>query len=180
MLWKIQKFDWLMPKTVSNKVTFMFACVCTLQWDSYIHSSGTPDCGVVEQEKINAIIKDRNILLLDPAYVMHVVTRPASAVCKSCTHVHYSRQIFVHYSKSVSQGAFIITENPVNISLKLYCGYKYTKHCMINCIWSLKQRYLQLNGHAWFHLQGLCRPVRKANKRFYVSWRVSSLTFIFS
>ena len=39
-------------------------------------------------------------------------------------------------------------------SLKLYCGYKYTRHCMINRIWDQKQLWLQVNGHAWFHLQG--------------------------
>ena len=36
--------------------------------------------------------------------------------------------------------------------LKLYCGHKYTKSCMINRIWGLKQLWLQVNDHAWFHL----------------------------
>ena len=31
--------------------------------------------------------------------------------------------------------------------LKLYCGYEYTKPCMINRIWGLKQLWLQVNGH---------------------------------
>ena len=44
--------------------------------------------------------------------------------------------------------------------LKLYCGYKYTRHCMINRIWGLKQLWLQVNGHAWSHLHGIHWAVR--------------------
>ena len=33
--------------------------------------------------------------------------------------------------------------------------------CLIKCIGCPKQHVLQLNGHAWFHLQGLRRAVRK-------------------
>ena len=36
---------------------------------------------------------------------------------------------------------------------------------MINCILGLKQQKLQMNGHGWFHLQGLRQVVRKGNKR---------------
>ena len=32
-----------------------------------------------------------------------------------------------------------ITEILMHVTLKLYCGYKYTKPCMINRIWDLKQ-----------------------------------------
>ena len=32
--------------------------------------------------------------------------------------------------------------------LKLYCRYLYTRPCMINHIWGLKQLWLQVNGHA--------------------------------
>ena len=45
-------------------------------------------------------------------------------------------------------------------SLKLYCGYLYTRPCMINHILGLKQLWLQVNGHAWFHLHGIHLPVR--------------------
>ena len=31
--------------------------------------------------------------------------------------------------------------------LKLYCGCKYTRPCIINRIWGLKQLLLQVNGH---------------------------------
>ena len=41
-----------------------------------------------------------------------------------------------------------------NVSLKLYCGYLYTRPCMINRILGLKQLWLQVNGRAWFHLHG--------------------------
>ena len=44
--------------------------------------------------------------------------------------------------------------------LKLYCRYLYTWPCLINHIWGLKQLWLQVNGHAWFHLQRLRWPVR--------------------
>ena len=44
--------------------------------------------------------------------------------------------------------------------LKLYCGYLYTRPCMINCIWGLKQLWLQVNGHAWFHLHEVHWAVR--------------------
>ena len=35
---------------------------------------------------------------------------------------------------------------------------------MINRIWDLKQLWLQVNGHAWFHLHGIHLPVRKGAK----------------
>ena len=40
------------------------------------------------------------------------------------------------------------------------CRYLYTRPCLINHIWGLKQLWLQVNGHAWFHLQRLRWPVR--------------------
>ena len=46
------------------------------------------------------------------------------------------------------------------VILKLYCGYLYTRPCMINRIWGIKQLWLQVNGHAWFHLHGIHLPVR--------------------
>ena len=57
--------------------------------------------------------------------------------------------------------------------LKLYCRYEYIRPYMINRIWSLKQLWLQVNGHAWFHLHGLRWPVRngegvKNSKRKYM------------
>ena len=39
-------------------------------------------------------------------------------------------------------------------TLKLYCGYKYTRPCMMNRIWGLKQLWQQVNGHASFNLHG--------------------------
>ena len=41
---------------------------------------------------------------------------------------------------------------------------------MTNRIWGIKQLWLQVNGHAWFHLHGICWPVRNgegANKALY-------------
>ena len=53
-----------------------------------------------------------------------------------------------------------ILAKPIQMKLKLYCRYLYTRPCMINHIWGLKQLWLQVNGHAWFHLQRLRWPVR--------------------
>ena len=44
--------------------------------------------------------------------------------------------------------------------LKLYCGYKYTRPCMINRIWGLKTTMTTGDGHAWFHLDGIHWAVR--------------------
>ena len=61
------------------------------------------------------------------------------------------------------------------LDLKLYCGYIYTRTrpLMINHVWGLRQLWLQVNGHAWFHLQGLRRPVRKDNKRKFQNENMS-------
>ena len=61
-----------------------------------------------------------------------------------------------------------------DIILKLYCGFRYTTLCMINCILVLKQLWLHDNGHTWFHLQRLRWPVRngegaKKSKMKYLS-----------
>ena len=88
-----------------NTLTFMFA-LCN---ETRIHSIGASDCSGVEQEKTNAITKDKNILLFDPAvwttYVTHFVTwtdllvQWFKIVCRStdmCTNADKSM-----YSKSV-------------------------------------------------------------------------------
>ena len=55
--------------------------------------------------------------------------------------------------------------------LKLYCRYEYTKPYMINRIWSLKQLWLQVNGHAWFNLHGLSWPVRNEEGANNSKWK---------
>ena len=59
-------------------------------------------------------------------------------------------------------------------ALKLYCGYKYTTHFMINRVRVLKQLWLQVNSHAWFYLLGLRRSVRKGSKRNNSWWKYMS------
>ena len=61
-----------------------------------------------------------------------------------------------------------------NINLKLYCRYLYTRPCMINHIWGLKQLWLQVNGHAWFHLQRLRWPVRNGEGAKNSKWKYMS------
>ena len=58
--------------------------------------------------------------------------------------------------------------------LKLYCMYLYTRPYMINRIWSLKQLWLQANGHAWFHLHGLRWPVRNGEGAKNSKWKYMS------
>ena len=63
----------------------------------------------------------------------------------------------------------------VNSRLKLYCRYLYTRSCLINHIWGLKQLWLQVNGHAWFHLQRLRWPVRNGEGAKKSKWKYMSL-----
>ena len=58
--------------------------------------------------------------------------------------------------------------------LKLYCRYLYTRPCMINHIWGLKQLWLKVNGHAWFHLQRLRWPVRNWEGAKNSKWKYMS------
>ena len=59
--------------------------------------------------------------------------------------------------------------------LKLYCGYLYTRPCMIICIWGLKQLWLQVNGHAWFHLHEIHWAVRNRMGLKNSKWKYVSL-----
>ena len=67
-----------------------------------------------------------------------------------------------------------IERNFVVLTLKLYCRYLYTRSCMINHIWGLKQLWLQVNGHAWFHLQRLRWPVRNGEGAKNSKWKYMS------
>ena len=58
-----------------------------------------------------------------------------------------------------------------DFALKLYCRYEYTRPYMINRIWILKQLWLQVNGHAWFHLHGLSWPVRNGEGAKNSKWK---------
>ena len=48
------------------------------------------------------------------------------------------------------------------------------KACMINHIWGLKQLWLQVNWHAWFHLQRLRWPVRNGEGAKNSKWKYMS------
>ena len=60
------------------------------------------------------------------------------------------------------------------IYLKLYCRYLYTRPCMINHIWGLKQLWLQVNWHAWFHFHWLRWPVRNGEGAKNSKWKYMS------
>ena len=86
-------------------------------------------------------------------------------------HIILSKQKCCLWSTGVS------TENQNLTSvlhLKLYCRYLYTRPCMINHIWGLKQLWLQVNGHAWFHLQRLRWPVRNGEGAKNSKWKYMS------
>ena len=74
------------------------------------------------------------------------------------------------YKYEISDKFILLLHN----SLKLYCRYLYTRPCMINHIWGLKQLWLQVNGHAWFHLQRLRWPVRSGEGAKNSKWKYMS------
>ena len=64
-----------------------------------------------------------------------------------------------------------------NVQLSIIQGlvYSYLQYsfncCMINRIWSLKPLWLQVNGHAWFHLHELRWPVRNGEGAKNSKWK---------
>ena len=82
--------------------------------------------------------------------------------------------IYVYYTQSYrgSFNHYVSNQKTIHIhrTLKLYCRYLYTRPCMINHIWGLKQLWLQVNGHAWFHLQRLRWPVRNGEGAKNSKW----------
>ena len=58
-----------------------------------------------------------------------------------------------------------------DITLKLYCGYKNTRYCLINRIWGLKKIWLHVKGHAWLHLHGLRLAVRNGEGVKNSKWK---------
>ena len=62
----------------------------------------------------------------------------------------------------------------LTLSFKAILGYKYTKPCIINRIWGLKQLWLNVNGHAWFHLQRLRLHVRNRKGAKNSKWKYLS------
>ena len=81
-----------------------------------------------------------------------------SMICNLAVNVRLILAVLKHHSKV----------------LKLYCRYLYTSPCMINHIWGLKQLWLQVNGHAWFHLQRLRWPVQNGEGAKNSKWKYMS------
>ena len=77
---------------------------------------------------------------------------------------HLIRSLFLYWTIKWS----------IRDNLKLYCRYEYTKPWMINHSWGLKQLWLQVNGHAWFHLQRLRWPVRNGEGAKNSKWKYMS------
>ena len=90
------------------------------------------------------------------------------------SHIQWFHKEFVNLSFTYAEA--------LGCCLKLYCRYEYTKPCMINRIWGLKQLWLQVNGHAWFHLQRLRWPVRNGQGANNSKWKYMSglETYFFS
>ena len=87
------------------------------------------------------------------------------------THIHFECYLYQRYVVCVNKSVF---EMLIIHILKLYCRYLYTRPCMINHIWGLKQLWLQMNGHAWFHLQRLRWPVRNGEGAKNSKWKYMS------
>ena len=66
---------------------------------------------------------------------------------------------------------FEAIETKRKLKLYMYCRYEYTKPCMINRIWGLKQLWLQVNGHATAPLT--CSE-RGGSEKFKMKIHVSS------
>ena len=79
------------------------------------------------------------------------------------------------FSELISYGCRLQLYISVHVSLKLYCGYLYTRPCMINCIGGLKQLWLKVNGHAWFHLHEIHWAVRNRLGLKNSKWKYMSL-----
>ena len=83
-------------------------------------------------------------------------------ICMLCNrknkHAHIATKLMILYDESECRSYYVFM-------LKLYCGYKYTRPCMINRIWGLKQLWLQVDGPVGFHLHGLHWAVQKGEGR---------------
>ena len=115
-------------------------------------------------------------------------TEPVFATTKfSCDSSVYIRQSFLQWEFETDRvsGMIFFEVHHLSIAgfkpvydpwtaLKLYCRYLYTRPCMINHIWGLKQLWLQVNGHAWFHLQRLRWPVRNGEGAKNSKWKYMS------
>ena len=82
---------------------------------------------------------------------------------------------FTYFFSLDSMSSLNVLQIKFKIPLKLYCGYLYTRPCMINCIWGLKQLWLQVNGHAWFHLHEIHWAVRNRMGLKNSKWKYVSL-----
>ena len=103
--------------------------------------------------------------IYDNDFNFHITNSPclsSNIPSSSPSYGVFISQLIRHASKLLEQGYLV---ERLKSSLKLYCRYLYTRPCMINHIWGLKQLWLQVNGHAWFHLQRLRWPVRNGRER---------------
>ena len=123
---------------------FCYLCIC-----QYYHYGKN-------REKIRNFLKIRKIeLWLSVTFpVISLITQAASFLTKkhlkyacSCVKMHLFK---LHY---------IANKLVIHKQSSLYI--KYTRPCITNRIWGLKQLWLQMIGHAWFHLHGHCWAVRK-------------------
>ena len=88
-----------------------------------------------------------------------------TCICSNVeTILSWTCHVYGPFEFRTSLGTSILLNTPfkqyLKRYLKLYCRYLYISPYMINRIWSLKQLWLQVNGHAWFHLHGHRWPVR--------------------
>ena len=89
------------------------------------------------------------------------------------TLLFFKRRVYIKCCSTFAQSHFRSLSGN-KICLKLYCRYLYTRPCMINHIWGLKQLWLQVNGHAWFHLRQLRWPVLNGEWAKNSKWKYMS------
>ena len=112
------------------------------------------------------MIENENMFYLDLSIILvFAITWPVVACILGCENT------LTKVRKNMSRATQTFRSD---VLLKLYCRYLYTRPCMINHIWGLKQLWLQVNGHAWFHLQQLRWPVRNGEGAKNSKWKYMS------
>ena len=120
---------------------------------------------------IGSIIFVTLLLLVYSSFPLAIPWSLILTLAKIRSYTHAVTRDYIHIEYHVDSGDFV---KCWSFTLKLYCRYLYTRPCMINHIWGLKQLWLQVNWHAWFHLHWLRWPVRNGEGAKNSKWKCMS------
>ena len=150
-----QKYGWseIGGDFIANKGQFRFIYIKITQTKAHVLHMGCPLKQWAAQWTGAAHYLCKLIII--SAHGLHM----GSSVDRSCPLTSNLFIISYHWLPIGSSDCYV-TKWAVP-TLKLYCRYEYTKPCMINRIWGLKQLWLHVNGHAWFHSKRLRWPFQK-------------------